>query len=135
MLKNLLYDAMTVHVQCKICLNQSIDTGVCNPPSSVIRNERMCDFGKWLYSPALPNEVLDSAHYVNILRIHADFHEAAADVMQTIERNEIKRAKQMMAVDGYYTTHAIELRNEFLSWVAACETNDNEAKNKQLSLR
>jgi Chemoreceptor zinc-binding domain len=116
-LKNLLYDAMTDHVRCKTCLNQAMETGTCSPPSSVIREDTMCEFGKWLYSSDISSDILTSAHYTNILSIHADFHIAAAEVMKTIESGKIEQAQKMILDDGHYTVHASKLRNEFLSWV------------------
>jgi Chemoreceptor zinc-binding domain len=117
MLKDLLYDAMTTHVCCKACLNQAMETGVCNPPSAVIRDNQMCEFGKWLHSSELSADILSSEHYVNILKIHTDFHTAAAEVMEMVEIGETEQAKKMILDDGHYTIHANKLRNEFLSWV------------------
>jgi hypothetical protein len=118
MLKNLLFDAMTTHVCCKDCLRQAMETGVCNPPSAVIRSETMCEFGKWLDSSDLEIEITASPHYTNMRKIHADFHTAAADVMELVEIGETQQAQQMMLVGGDYTVHANNLRSEFLSWVA-----------------
>jgi hypothetical protein len=118
MLKNLLFDAMTTHVCCKDCLRQSMETGVCNPPSTVIRSETMCEFGKWLDSSDLSIEISSSPHYANMRKIHIDFHTAAADVMELVEKGEIEQAQQMMLIDGDYTIQANNLRSEFLSWVA-----------------
>jgi Chemoreceptor zinc-binding domain len=118
MLKSLLYEAMTTHVCCKECLRQAIDTGVCNPPSTVIRSETMCEFGKWLDRSDLSIDILSSPHYLNIRRIHTDFHTAAAEVMELIEIGETEKAKQMILVDGHYSVHANKLRSEFLNWVA-----------------
>ncbi len=117
MLKNLLYDAMTEHVLCKTCLNKAMETGVCNPPSAEIEKDTMCNFGKWLYSNDLDNEILESAHYQNIRKSHADFHTAAAQVMAMIEIGETEQAKKMIVEDGHYGIHASKLRNEFCSWV------------------
>ena len=116
-LKDLLYDAMTDHVRCKTCLNQAMETGTCNPPSMVIQQDTMCEFGKWLHSADVAVEIVNSVHYNNILSIHADFHVAAAEVMRTIERGEVEKAQKMILDDGHYTVHASKLRNEFLSWV------------------
>jgi hypothetical protein len=118
MLKNLLFDAMTTHVCCKDCLRQAMETGVCNPPSAVIRSETMCEFGKWLDSPDLASEIYASPHYANMREIHANFHAAAANVMELVEIGETEKAKAMMWADGDYTIHSNNLRSEFLSWVA-----------------
>jgi hypothetical protein len=118
MLKNLLFEAMTTHVCCKDCLRHAIETGVCNPPSEVIRQETMCEFGKWLDSSDLTSEILDSPHYTNIRKIHVDFHLAAAEVMTMVEIANVEQALQMMSHEGSYTMHANKLRQEFLSWVS-----------------
>lgn len=121
MLKNLLFDAMTIHVCCKECLRQAVETGVCNPPSALIRLATMCEFGKWLDLADLPIEISASPHYTNIRKIHADFHTAAADVMNLVEIGKVEQAKQMMSAGGNYTFHSNQLRSEFLSWVAKIE--------------
>ncbi len=121
MLKNLLFDAMKTHVCCKDCLRQAMETGVCNPPSTLIRSATMCDFGKWLDCSDLSIEISDSPHYQNIRKIHADFHTAAADVMELVEIGKTDRAKQMMLTGGNYTLHSNQLRTEFLNWVAKIE--------------
>jgi Chemoreceptor zinc-binding domain len=118
MLKNLLFDAMTIHVCCKDCLRQAIETGASNPPSAVIRSETMCEFGQWLDRPDLASEISTSPHYANMRKIHADFHTAAANVMELVEIGETEKAKQMMSVGGDYTLHSNQLRSEFLNWVA-----------------
>jgi hypothetical protein len=118
MLKNLLFEAMTTHVCCKDCLRHAMETGVCNPPADTIRQETMCEFGKWLDRADLASEITDSPHYINIREIHANFHTAAADVMAMVEVGNTEHARQMMLEDGNYTMHANRLRREFLSWVA-----------------
>lgn len=116
MIKSLLYDALTAHVCCKECLRQAIDTGECQPPSVMIRDETMCDFGKWLRGDDLPEEVLTSPHYETTRSIHAQFHTAAADVMELVETGAHEQARQMLE-GGFYTLHSNKLRTEILNWV------------------
>jgi hypothetical protein len=117
MLKNLLYDAMTAHVCCKYYLSKALSTGVCNPPSSVIRDYKVCQFGKWLCSSDLPREILNSPHHKSIIKIHIDFHNTAANVMEMIENGEINKAKKMMLDDGLYSVNSKKLRDEFSVWM------------------
>jgi hypothetical protein len=117
MLKNLLYDAMTSHVCCKYYLSKAMSTGVCNPPSSVIRDYKVCQFGKWLYSSDLPREILASPYYTSIIKIHIDFHHTASEVMKMIEIGEINKAKKMMLDNGLYSMNSKKLRDEFSAWM------------------
>lgn len=117
MLKSLLYDAITEHVQCKECLRNAILTGECNPPSRVICDPNMCKFGKWLHSSDLPVEVTSSPHLKTLTKIHTDFHIAASEVMAAIEEGKHEQAKSEMLDQGSYSFHANALRTEVLNWV------------------
>jgi Chemoreceptor zinc-binding domain len=117
MLKSMLYDAISEHVRCKECLRNAIDTGECNPPSVVIKDEKMCKFGQWLHDGDLPEEVKTSSHLENMQKIHVDFHHAAAEIMALIEGGDAETARQIIAEGGSYSVHANRLRSEILNWV------------------
>ena len=118
MLKNILYDAISEHIQCKECLRNAIISGVCNPPSLMSRDEMMCKFGKWLHSEDLSESVITSDHLKNLQEIHKDFHKTAADIMELIENGELDRAQKIILEDGgVYSFHTNQLRGEILNWV------------------
>jgi Chemoreceptor zinc-binding domain len=114
-IQSLLFDALSKHVCCKEMLRQAIDTGICEPPSCMIADEQMCEFGQWLYSSDCPDELKASPNYENTRKVHADFHTAAAEIMQLAEIGEKEQARKMI-VEGAYPIQANNLRRELLEW-------------------
>jgi cephalosporin hydroxylase len=118
MIESLLHQALSIHVCCKEGLREAIETGIPHPPSGMIRSNVMCEFGQWLNSSDLSIEISSSQHHANIQKIHADFHIAAAEIMELVEIGETQQAKQMMLLGGKYTLQANKLKTEILNWVA-----------------
>jgi Chemoreceptor zinc-binding domain len=121
MLKSVLLAALAEHVSYKERLHQAIETGVPEPSSSIIRSERMCEFGKWLYSIDLSEQFINYDRYTSILKTHADFHQAAADVMAQVELGNTKNAIKMVLTHGEFTAQANKLRTEILSWAQSLD--------------
>jgi Chemoreceptor zinc-binding domain len=116
MLKSVLFAALTEHISCKECLRQAIETGVPEPSSSIIREETMCEFGKWLYSLDLSEQITNYNYYMIIRQTHADFHQAAADVMEQVELGNTKNAIRMVLTHGEFSVQANKLKTEILNW-------------------
>jgi Chemoreceptor zinc-binding domain len=114
-IQSLLFDALSKHVCCKEMLRQAIDTGICEPPSCLIADEQMCEFGQWLYSSDFPAELKYSINYENTRKVHADFHTAAAAIMQLAEIGEKEQARKMI-LEGAYPIQANNLRRELMNW-------------------
>jgi Chemoreceptor zinc-binding domain len=116
MLKSVLLSALAEHTSCKECLRRAIETGIPEPPSSIIREETMCEFGKWLYSLDLSEQIAYYDYYMSIRQAHADFHQAAANVMEQVELGNTKNAIKMVLTHGEYSVQANKLRTEILNW-------------------
>jgi Chemoreceptor zinc-binding domain len=114
-IQSLLFDALSKHVCCKEMLRQAIDTGICEPPSCLIADEQMCEFGQWLYSSDFPAELKYSINYENTRKVHAAFHTAAAAIMQLAEIGEKEQARKMI-LEGAYPIQANNLRRELMNW-------------------
>jgi Chemoreceptor zinc-binding domain len=114
-IQSLLFDALSKHVCCKEMLRQAIDTGICEPPSCLIADEQMCEFGQWLYSSNCPDELKASTSYENTRKVHADFHTAAAEIMKLAEIGEKEQARKMIS-EGEYPIQAISLKREIMDW-------------------
>ncbi len=114
-IQSLLFDALSKHVCCKEMLRQAIDTGVCEPPSCLIADEKMCEFGQWLCSSDCPDDLKTSTGYEKTRKVHADFHTAAAEIMKLAEIGEKEQARKMI-VDGQYPIQSNNLRREIMDW-------------------
>jgi len=75
-----LHDAVAAHAKWKYQLREAIDTGKSPWHIGDVRTDRACEFGKWLL--ALPQPQRLSGHWEKVRALHAEFHTAAADVLE-----------------------------------------------------
>lgn len=52
------------------------------PEVAAIRADDACEFGRWLYGPQLSDGERERGAYLAVLRLHAEFHELAAHVVE-----------------------------------------------------
>jgi hypothetical protein len=71
--------ALVAHGAWKVRLAQAIETGSSEFLPSAVSKDDQCALGKWLYVDIDP--VLKSDPYDTIRKLHADFHLAAAGVL------------------------------------------------------
>jgi hypothetical protein len=71
--------ALVAHGAWKVRLAQAIETGSSEFLPSTVRKDDQCALGKWLYVDIDP--ALKSDEYEMIRRLHAEFHLAAAGVL------------------------------------------------------
>jgi hypothetical protein len=117
-MKDLLFKALSAHVCCKNILYQAIETGICEPPSSAIRDDRICEFGKWLHNLDLSAQLKAFTYYENTRKAHTDFHIAASKVMMLVETGETDKAMQLL-VNGEYSVASNNLKSEIIKWRAS----------------
>ena len=123
-MKTVLFDALSAHVAWKEKLRVAIDSGIIDPPPARIRQDNLCAFGKWLYSPDLADEIKASVHYQNIIKIHAEFHKAASEVAMLAEVGEKEKARKMMSMGEPYAIQANNIRREILNWMQELPEQD-----------
>ena len=73
--------AIVAHLQWRIRLNEAFGTG--SSPVSVesASDETLCDFGKWITGPMIPDQVRSTDLFQSVCRIHCYFHKSAAVIL------------------------------------------------------
>ena len=80
-----------------------------------VRADNQCDFGKWLYGP-LPAEVKSSSEYPEIRALHAEFHEAAANVARLAAAGNAAEALESLKPGGEYANVSTQLTMKMMAW-------------------
>jgi len=79
-----------------------------------IRAEDRCEFGKWLYGSRLSDEERASSVYQEVKRLHAEFHQAAARVVELAASGKTHDAYSLLY--GDYITMSGRLAIAMRAW-------------------
>ncbi|MCP9473563.1 MAG: CZB domain-containing protein [Nitrospira sp.] len=109
--------AISAHGLWKTRLSQAIATGKTDVTVATVRMDHQCAFGKWLYGPTLDAKDKLSSHYKEVLRLHAQFHEKAAQVLELAMAGKKQEAQQLMALDGDYAKASSQLTAAMTAWL------------------
>jgi hypothetical protein len=115
--KNEVKNAVGDHGAWKRKLKNAVTTGKIDVEISSIKTDRQCNFGKWLYGSTLTDKQRKSAHYQNVQKLHAVFHETAAKVAQLAISGEKDHAMSMLDVKGEFTVASAELTTSMMAWL------------------
>ncbi|MBL8700787.1 MAG: CZB domain-containing protein [Alphaproteobacteria bacterium] len=111
--------AIGAHGLWKGRLGSIIATGSSDIAAEKIALDNACDFGRWLYSPALDAAVKLSAEYVRCRELHAQFHKAAAETARLALAGKRAEAEKSMAPGGAFFEASLALTQVMLSWKRA----------------
>ena len=108
--------AIVAHLQWRIRLNEAFGTG--SSPVSVehASDETLCDLGKWLTGPTIPDQVKSTDLYQSICRIHCDFHKSAAVVLDQALKKVDADTIVLNASLREYDRSSNELLETLLKW-------------------
>lgn len=67
----------------------------------MVRADTACQFGKWLHS--LPPAEQNAADCRNIMALHAQFHETAAQILDLALKGKQREAMSMLEYGGVYS--------------------------------
>jgi hypothetical protein len=113
-------DAITkgigAHGMWKQRLLDAIKTGQSEWTPSTVSQDNQCEFGKWLYSCSAQEK--SSPHYNNIKDLHAQFHKAAANVLDLALTGKKPEAEKAIGTDSEYMTASSALTKEMRNWKA-----------------
>ncbi len=113
--KKRISDAFDAHNKWKLRLAECVSKeGKCNCSIEEIGNERVCEFGKWLYSPGVSKQ--DDDFYRSVEPLHRDFHKEAAKVLRYAKLRNKQKVEESMGSLGSYTVASHLLFNELLRW-------------------
>lgn len=79
-----------------------------------IRADDQCEFGKWLYGSRLSDDDRASRYYQDVNRLHAEFHQAAARVVELAASGKTRDAYELLY--GDYITMSGRLAIAMRAW-------------------
>lgn len=108
--------AIAAHTGWKARLNTAVSTGKFDLDSSSVRVDNRCDFGKWLNGSELQAADKASKHYVIVRKLHAEFHQEAAKVVEWATSGQKSKAEESLAIGGAYTKASHLLTEAMVRW-------------------
>jgi hypothetical protein len=120
-LKDESHAAVGAHGMWKATLRSAINTGKLDIPIATIKSDKECKFGKWLYGTSITAQQKNSAHYLNVLKLHAAFHEQAAKVAQLAISGNKAEADKMFEINGELARASSNLTQAMMEWRSEAE--------------
>lgn len=106
--------AIGAHGSWKLRLRTAIRTGHADvAPHDACRDDR-CAFGQWLYSPAIDARVRSGVPYQVVRRLHAEFHQAAGQVLRDALRGQAQQAER--GLEGAFAERSDKLVRALTKW-------------------
>jgi methyl-accepting chemotaxis protein len=110
--------AISAHAAWKTRLKSAIDSGSSEVSPSVVQQDNLCDFGKWLQGTAA-TENKSSPHYAKCVERHRHFHIVAARVLSFALSGKKDEALHSMGLQGDYTQASAALTKAMMDWKGA----------------
>ena len=114
-MKEEIKSAIAAHGQWKQKLRRAIDTGECESTPERVKQDNNCAFGKWLHFRIDPSHKT-SAHYREIVALHAEFHTAAGHVLELALNGEKDQASKLIGLGSQFSKVSAKLTQEMQSW-------------------
>ena len=102
--------AMDAHNNWKARLVDAIESGKIDGTVDGIRVDDNCLFGHWLYGAELTEEMKSSENYLEVKRVHAEFHHQAARIAELALQGDKEVAFGLLH-GPEYTNAAMKLTN------------------------
>lgn len=102
------------HGQWKRRLRETIETGQSTITPADLRKDNQCEFGKWLYS--LGSEAGEHGRLAKIRRLHAEFHQQAAEIVRLVQAGKADEAAKSMELRGEYAKASSALTVAMMGW-------------------
>ncbi|MCB1438517.1 MAG: CZB domain-containing protein [Nitratireductor sp.] len=109
-----IHDAMRAHGIWKMRLITAIETQRHNHVVADVRCDHKCEFGHWLHGPDIDAAMKNGKPYQVIRRLHAEFHDCAADALECVQSGEIEKAKTIL--DGEFRFRSEKLVMALNKW-------------------
>ncbi|MBU6268772.1 MAG: CZB domain-containing protein [Sphingomonadales bacterium] len=106
--------AIGAHGLWKMRLRSAVSTGRCDISAHDAGCDDKCKFGQWLYSSSLSPALKDGVPYQVVRRLHADFHQAAGDVLADALGGRAARAEATL--EGAFTERSDKLVRALMKW-------------------
>ena len=106
--------AIGAHGLWKSRLRAAIDTGKSNATVADVRNDHICDFGKWLYG--LDAQSSKSQECGTSKELHAKFHAAAATVLSLALEGKKQQALAAIGPESEFSKVSAKLTQALMAW-------------------
>ena len=115
MLKTEIRAAIAAHRIWAVRLREAAETQISDYTPEGVRTDSRCVFGKFLMQRVPPAE-RDSPHFFNCKRLHAEFHVAAAKVLELALAGRRAEAEQALADHGDFGRLSGSLTEAMIRW-------------------
>lgn len=109
-------EAIGAHARWMSELRQAVLDATAGVDVEAIRADDRCDFGKWLYGPRLTAEDRATEDFEEVRRLHAAFHQMAAEVVERAAAGQTVEAYALLY--GEYVTLSGRLALAMRAWQA-----------------
>lgn len=106
--------AIAAHAGWKGKLRIAIDTGKSEFDPAKVAMDNQCEFGKWFYS--LTAEDTKDLHYEEVKKHHADFHRAAAKVLDLALAGKKEEAEKEMGLNSEFSSCSSKCTIALMNW-------------------
>jgi len=106
--------AIAAHAKWKFRLREAIRTGESEWTVEKVRPDDQCEFGKWLGSLPLAERMMKE--WREVKELHAKFHLAAADVLDSALAGRKSEATTAMAPGGAFADISTKLVKMITDW-------------------
>ncbi len=110
-------DAIAAHMAWKVRLARAIAYGSSDFVVEVVRQDDQCPFGKWLYE--IDPVQRRSPDHELVRTFHADFHVAAAAVLDLAVAGKRRAAEAAMEPGSEFARTSMELMLALVAWQRA----------------
>jgi hypothetical protein len=93
--------AIGAHSKWLLRLREAIRKKASDFDPKVVKADRSCDFGKWLYGD-FPGNLKGGKEYEEIIKLHAKFHESAAQILQLAIDGKRDEAEKQLHTGGQF---------------------------------
>ena len=108
--------AIAAHGTWKIRLTDAIAKGTSDVAVADVAPDNKCAFGTWLYGPEFPSGEKASPRYAEVVKLHAEFHKTAANVLRMALNGERQQATAAMGVGSAYSHASANLVKALTGW-------------------
>lgn len=102
------------HGTWKMKLKTAITTGKSDLDPKVVRCDDKCTLGKWLHGSSIDPATRMGMPYKVNKRVHAEFHECAARVVELIQQGDSRRASELL--EGEFTEKSEKVVRALNKW-------------------
>lgn len=112
--KDAITKGIAAHGMWKQRIIDAIKSGKSEWTPAIVNQDNQCEFGKWLYSCSAQER--NSPYYSKIKELHAEFHQAAADVLTLALNGKKVEAEENISANSKYRSISAMLTKEMMSW-------------------